>query len=173
MAIVEGRSPTFETVLRRLIGCIYFFKCGIKTKTHFEWLLWHWSSLGQLNLEPTRPNGLVGCKVPTDLVKISVKEATHMGFHYIMKEYRGPTLRPPCDAIDDVIIMKNAFFCTIRDDFFISEVKLKLCLIFQNLKNGRHFELATNILPEVIPEVVYTRKVAMSISDILSFWSTL
>ena len=58
------------------------FKCGIKTKTHFEWLLWHWSSLGQLNLEPTRPNGLVGCKVPTDLVKISVKEATHMGFRY-------------------------------------------------------------------------------------------
>ena len=57
-------------------------KCGIKTKTHFEWLLWHWSSLGQLNLEPTRPNGLLGCKVPTDLVKISVKEATHMGFYY-------------------------------------------------------------------------------------------
>ena len=57
-------------------------KCGIKTKTHFEWLLWHWSSLGQLNLEPTWPNGLVGCKVPTDLVKISVKQATHMGFHY-------------------------------------------------------------------------------------------
>ena len=28
------------------------FKCGLKTKTHFEWLLWHWSSLGQLNLEP-------------------------------------------------------------------------------------------------------------------------
>ena len=51
-----------------------------RVKTHFEWLLWHWSSLGQLNLEPTRPNGLVGCKVPTDLVKISVKEATHMGF---------------------------------------------------------------------------------------------
>ena len=58
-------------------------KSGIKTKTHFEWLLWHWSSLGQLNLEPTRPNGLVGCKVPIDLVKISVKEATHMGFHYM------------------------------------------------------------------------------------------
>ena len=57
-------------------------KCGIKTKSHFEWLLWHWSSLGQLNLKPTRPNGLVGCKVPTDLVKISVKEATHMGFYY-------------------------------------------------------------------------------------------
>ena len=28
-------------------------------------------------------------------------------------------------------------------------------------------------LPEVIPEVEYTRKMAISISDILSFWSTL
>ena len=26
-----------------------------------------------------------------------------------IKEYRGPTLRPPCDAIDDVIIMKILF----------------------------------------------------------------
>ena len=57
------------------------FGCGIKTKTHFEWLLWHWSSLGQLNLEPTRPNGFEVFKVPTDLVKISVKEAKHIGFY--------------------------------------------------------------------------------------------
>ena len=28
-------------------------------------------------------------------------------------------------------------------------------------------------LSEVIPEVEYTRKIAISISDILSFWSTL
>ena len=28
-------------------------------------------------------------------------------------------------------------------------------------------------LPEVIPEIEYTRKMAISISDILSFWSTL
>ena len=28
-------------------------------------------------------------------------------------------------------------------------------------------------LPEVIPEVEYTRKIAISISDILSFWSML
>ena len=27
-----------------------------------------------------------------------------------IKEYRGPTLRPPCDVIDDVIIMKILFF---------------------------------------------------------------
>ena len=26
-----------------------------------------------------------------------------------IKEYRGPTLRPPCDVIDDVIIMKTLF----------------------------------------------------------------
>ena len=30
-----------------------------------------------------------------------------------------------------------------------------------------------HFLPEVIPEVEYTRKIAMSIYDILSFWSTL
>ena len=77
-ALIADFRGSFET-----INWLYLlFKCGIKTKTHFEWLLWHWSSLGQLNLEPTRPNGLVGCKVPTDLVKISVKEATHMGFYH-------------------------------------------------------------------------------------------
>ena len=27
-----------------------------------------------------------------------------------IKEYRGPTLRPSCDVIDDVIIMKILFF---------------------------------------------------------------
>ena len=26
-----------------------------------------------------------------------------------IKDYRGPALRPPCDVIDDVIIMKNIF----------------------------------------------------------------
>ena len=60
-----------------------------------------------------------------------------------IKEYRRPTLRPPCDVIDDVIIMKILFFCIIWDDLFIFEVKLKLCLIFQNFQNGRYFELAT------------------------------
>ena len=38
----------------------------------------------------------------------------------------------------------KSFFGIIWDDNFISEVKLKLCLIFQNFQNGRHFELATN-----------------------------
>ena len=60
-----------------------------------------------------------------------------------IKEYKGPTLRPPCDVIDDVIIIK-ILFCIIWDDLFISEVKLKLCLVFKNFQNGRLFELVTN-----------------------------
>ena len=43
-----------------------------------------------------------------------------------IKEYRGATLRPPCDVIDDVITIKILFFGIILDDLFISEVKLKL-----------------------------------------------
>ena len=35
-------------------------------------------------------------------------------------------------------------FGIIWDDLFIFEVKLKLCLIFQNFQNGRYFELSTN-----------------------------
>ena len=61
-----------------------------------------------------------------------------------IKEYRAPTLRPPCDVIDDVIIMNILLCGIIWDDIFISEVKLKLRFIFQNFENGRHFELATN-----------------------------
>ena len=76
------------------------------------------------------------------------------------------------EVIDDVITIKKNFGI-IWDDLFISEVRLKLCVIFQNFQNGRHFELDKLFLPEVIPEGEYTRKIAMGISDILSFWSTL
>ena len=65
---------------------------------------------------------------------------------------------------------ENTFFGIIWDGLFISKVKWKQCLIFQN---GCHFQVATNFLPDVIPEVEYSSKIAMSISDILSFWSTL
>ena len=78
----RGQIADFRDSFEMINWLYLLFKCGIKTKTHFEWLLWHWSSLGQLNLEPTRPNGLGGCKVPTGLVKMGVKEATHMGLHY-------------------------------------------------------------------------------------------
>ena len=61
-----------------------------------------------------------------------------------IKDYRGTTLRPPCDVIDERHHHEKTFWGIIWDDLFISEVKLKLCLIFQNFQNGRHFELATN-----------------------------
>ena len=61
----RGQIVDFETVLRGLIGCIYILS-GIKTKTHFEWLLWHWPSLGQLNFEPTRPRALPSANWPRE-----------------------------------------------------------------------------------------------------------
>ena len=70
--------------------------------------------------------------------------------------------------------MKNIYFGIIWDVFFISKAKLQLYLIFQNFQNGRHFQVAKNFfLLNVIPEVEYISKIAMSISDILIFWSTL
>ena len=48
-----------------------------------------------------------------------------------IKEYRVSTVRPPCGAIDDVIIMKNTFLHNLERSFNIwAEVKFKLCLIF-------------------------------------------
>ena len=79
-----------------------------------------------------------------------------------IKEYRETTLRSLCDVI-------NIFSCIIWDDLFISSIKLKLCFIFSLFQNDRHFEVATIFLPEVIPEIEYDTKIAMSICDILSF----
>ena len=71
-------------------------------------------------------------------------------------------------------VNEKCFFDIIGDGLNISEVKLKLCWIFHNFQKGRHFELTGNLfLPEVIPEVEYTKKVAISISEILTFRSTL
>ena len=72
------------------------------------------------------------------------------------------------EVIDDVITIKH-FLGIIWDYLLLSEVRLKLRLIFQNFQNGRHFEVDKLFWPEVIPEGEYTRKKAMSISDILSF----
>ena len=99
LAIVEGRSPTFETV----------FLCGIKQKT-FEWLLWQWSSLIQLNLEPTRLLGLVVCKVPTDLVKISGKEARHIGFYYSIS-WKILLMWMSQNALDDKLTLAQVMVC--------------------------------------------------------------
>ena len=94
-------------------------------------------------------------------------------FFSFIKEYRETTMRSLCDVIDNVITMKIFFSCIIWDDLFISNVKLKLYLIFWHFQNGRHFEVATKFLMEVTPEVEYTTKIALSICDILSFWSML
>ena len=92
-------------------------------------------------------------------------------FILFIQEYRRPNSRPPCDVIDDVIIMKNNFGI-IWDDLFISEIILKLWLIFQIFQNGRHLSSRQTFSSEVIPEVEHARKIAISISGILSFWST-
>ena len=92
----------------------------------------------------------------------------HVVISYI-KEYRWPIFRPPRDVIGDVIIMKNTVYGIIWGNLFIYEVKLKLCFIFQNFQNAASRQTFS---PEVIPKVEYTRKIAISISDILSFWST-
>ena len=90
-----------------------------------------------------------------------------------IKEYIGPTLRPPCDVIDEVIITKKNFFGIIWDDIFISEVKLKLCLTFLNFQNGCHFELVANFFTGSDTGSWIYQKIAISISDILNFWSML
>ena len=36
-----------------------------------------------------------------------------------IKDYRGTTLRPPCDAMDDVIIMKILFWHNLGRSFHI------------------------------------------------------
>ena len=65
------------------------------------------------------------------------------------------------------------FFAIIWSAPFISEVKLKLCSI-------KIFKMVVILssrqiffLPEVILKVEYTRKIGISIADILRFWSTL
>ena len=85
-------------------------KCP-RIKPHSEWVLWHWSSICQLNLEP---DGLVGCKLSThvNLVKIIVKEPMHMGF-LLSFEWNAPSpsrlsrLDPawPCDWWQDMLIL--------------------------------------------------------------------
>ena len=61
-------------------------------------------------------------------------------------------------------------FNIIRDSLFISQVKLEICVIFQNFQYGRLSQVATNFfLPDVVPEVHSTSKIAMIISDIWAF----
>ena len=67
-----------------------------------------------------------------------IMKNVHVSF---IKEQRGATLRSPCDVMDDVITTKNTFSCIIWDDLFISDIKLKLHVIFRHFQNGRHFDV--------------------------------
>ena len=90
-----------------------------------------------------------------------------------IKECRGPTLRPPCDVIDDVIIMKILFWHNLGRSFQIWG-QIKAVFNISKFSKWPLFWARDKLfLPEVILEVEYTRKIAMSISEILSFWSTL
>ena len=62
-------------------------------------------------------------------------------------EYREKLWGHPVTLSMTVITIKN-FFGIIWDDLFISKVRLKLCLTFQNFQNSRHFELATHSFTE-------------------------
>ena len=90
-----------------------------------------------------------------------------------IKEYRGPTLRPPCDVIDHVIIMKILFLHNLGRSFHIWGQIEAVFNISKFSKWPLFWARDKLFLPEVIPEVEYTRKIAMNISDILIFWSML
>ena len=64
-------------------------------------------------------------------------------------EYRGKLWGHPLTSSMTSSPWKT-FLGIIWNGLFISEVKLKLCLIFQNFYNSHHFELATNFFTEVI-----------------------
>ena len=89
-----------------------------------------------------------------------------------IKEYRGPTSRPTCDVIDEVITIWNillAWFGTIYSNL---RSKWSSVWYFEIFKTAAILRSRQTFLTEVIPEVEYNSKIAMSISDILSFWST-
>ena len=97
-----------------------------------------------------------------------------------IKEYRGPTLRPPCDVIDDVIIMKILFlakFGTIfsylrsdwscvkyfkfskwppfwaRDKLFTGNYTGSWIYQKDSHEHFRHFELLINDLAQILTEI--------------------
>ena len=54
-------------------------------------------------------------------------------------EYRRHTLTSRCDVISAVMNTKNTFYAIICDVLSISDVKMNLFQIFQNVQNGRLF----------------------------------
>ena len=70
-----------------------------------------------------------------------------------IKEYWGPTLRPPCDVIDDVIIMKILFWHNLGRSFHIWG-QIEVVFNISNFSKWPLFWARDKLfLPEVIPEV--------------------
>ena len=94
-----------------------------------------------------------------------------------IKEYWGQTLRLACDVIDDVIIMNKTFLGIIWHNLERSfHIWGQIEAVFNNSKFSKMDAILSSrqtFSPEVIPKFEYARKIAISISDILSFWSTL
>ena len=90
-----------------------------------------------------------------------------------IKEYRGPTLRPPYDVMDDVITRKVLFWHNLGRSFHIRGQIEAVFNILTFSKWPLFWARDKLFLPEMIQEVEYAIKIAMSISDLLSSWSTL
>ena len=74
-----------------------------------------------------------------------------------IKEYWGPTFRPACDVIGDVIIMKNNFYGIIWTIF--SYLRSNCCVLyFKIFKMVAILSSQQTFSAEVIPEVEYTKK---------------
>ena len=76
------------------------FKCGIKTKTHLEWVLWHWSSLS-VELKTYNPLGLTASWVAmcqlTLWRSVSKKPCTWV---FIVQSHRRSWLWQPLENLD-------------------------------------------------------------------------
>ena len=69
-----------------------------------------------------------------------------------IKEYRGTTLRPPCDIIDDVIIMKILFLALFGTIFSYLRSNWSCVEYFKIFKMAAILRSRQTILPEDIPE---------------------
>ena len=56
----RGHFSDFQGPFQRIKSLYLLYMCVSKTQMDFQWVLWHSSSLCQLNLESTRPNGACG-----------------------------------------------------------------------------------------------------------------
>ena len=119
-----------------LLTCIPFVPC--------EWTLtflkYWWGYINFENLPNLWPGDVIN-----DIMKIDLYKCSH---NLIIPMYRKcnddifvrffryhRTLRPPCEAIDNIITMtswKILFGHYLGRSFHVSEVKFKLCSIFQN-----------------------------------------